>query len=141
MNDDNTEFEIADDGVWFATGTRGVIVLCLALLLLGFCAGKAYGQEVEHPAFGARHVTQLSVTSDVPDIAKLEGRAIDILRKPGTVTGEVMTLEEARAVVRIDGKTDVARCPEVIYAYQLRIVTQAVIDVARISNEHPEAAK
>ena len=76
---------------------------------LFFCAAPlmsvAQDAPVEHPAFGPRHISQLSLEIEVADIAKLEAKAVDILR---TKYGK--TLDEARAMVRVDWKTDVARC-------------------------------
>lgn len=88
----------------------------------------------EHPAFGAHQVIQLTITADVPDIPKLEARAVDILRR----WDPSLTLAGARAKVRVDGKTDVARCLEYITVYQLQQVSQARITGIRQEAQHPE---
>jgi hypothetical protein len=95
---------------------------------------SAHAQE--HPAFGTVHRTYMSVEAEVADIGKLETRAIDILVKPDHGG---LTRDEARSKLRVDGKTDVARCLEVIYAYQLRIITQARVTASAIANQHPSA--
>lgn len=46
--------------------------------------------------------------------ANVEARAVTILRNDG------LTLEEARAKVRVNGVTDIARCTEVILSYAMR---------------------
>lgn len=121
-----------------------VVLLFIALAMLMW-ARDANSQETvpepavaEHPAFGARHVSHLTVRSNVADIPKLEAKAVEILRRPGTVTGERMTLPEARAVVRVDGKTDVARCLEIVITDRLRGIVQADVSGVRLANEHPE---
>lgn len=112
--------------------------IAAAFVLLGlamFAATVASAQD--HPAFGTHHVSQLIVTSDVPDVPKLEAKAVEILRRVGTVTGETMTLAEARAKVRIDGKTDVARCLEIVIIDRLRGIAQARVVGTTVANEHP----
>lgn len=123
-----------------------VAAVALILLLIGMLMAPASAQEPDHPAFGTQHTSTLIVTSEVTDIPKLETKAIDVLRQVGTVTGETMTLEEARAKVRIDasgnpdpkGRTDVARCLEIVISNWLKGIAQANVVGSTVANQHPE---
>jgi hypothetical protein len=110
----------------------------LLFLIIGAWAVMLHAQD-DHPAFALKQRTYISVESDIPEggISKLEARAIDILVKPdhGGLTRDV-----ARAQLRVDGRTDVARCLEVIFQYQLVTVTQAKVVASAIANPHPSAA-
>lgn len=120
-------------------------VICVLIAASVLIVYAARGTVQDHPAFGTHHVSQLTVTSDVPDVPKLEAKAIEILRRVGTVTGETMTLAEARSKVRIDaagnpnpgGRTDVARCIEIVITDRLRGIVQARVTGVRVANEHP----
>lgn len=115
---------------------RNLYWLCMTIFLASFCGNLAatYAQEPseEHPAFGAIHTTELKVESTVVDIPKLEAKAVDILR-----TKYGLTLAEARDKVRIDGKTDVARCLEYLYINAVTSVVQARVEVTVVAEQHP----
>jgi hypothetical protein len=119
------------------------LAAAMALVLLAKCA---LAQDADHPAFARFQISTLVVESDTADIPKLEAKAVEILRRPGTVTGEQMTLTEARAQVRLDangkpdprGRTDVARCIEIVITDRLRGIVQARVSGVRVASEHPE---
>lgn len=125
---------------------EGALAIILTALLCDLCLRAAFAQDApvedpapaENPAFALKQRTYLSVESFIPDggIPKLETRAIDILVKPDHGG---LTRDEARAQLRIDARTDVARCLEVIFQYQLEIVTQAKVVATAIANQHPSA--
>jgi hypothetical protein len=96
-------------------------------------ATSALAQDAPHPAFGPTQTSILTVDAEVPDIPKLEAKAIDILR-----TKYGLTLAEAREKVRIDGKTDVARCLEYVVINALNGITQATVVGISIQQEHPQ---
>ncbi len=110
----------------------------LWLIPMGLClfglALAAYSQD--HQAFGAHQEIVVTVTAEVPDIAKLEAKAVDILRK----WDPALTLTAARAKVRVDGKTDVARCMEYVVINALGSITQAKVSGIRQEVQHPEPA-
>lgn len=120
-----------------------VIGLILATALFAVFSLAAPAQD--HPAFDPKQTSVLTVYTETPDIPKLEAKAIEILRRVGTVTGETMTLAEARSKVRIDaagnpdpgGRTDVARCIEIVITDRLRGIVQARVTGVRVANEHP----
>lgn len=102
-----------------------------SVLYIGVCA---MAQEPDHPAFAPHQSSTLAVESEVADIPKLEAKAVDVLRaKYG------LTLEEARAQVRIDGKTDVARCLEYVIINAMAGIAQARVVASVVGNQHPEA--
>lgn len=104
-------------------------------LILAICVALGFSQSIaqdEHPAFGNTQSAQLTVDAEVPDIPKLEAKAVDILR-----TKYGLTLDEARAKVRIDGKTDVARCLEYVVINALAGITQANVIGSTIVLQHP----
>jgi hypothetical protein len=124
----------------------------LAIVLLAMIVMDARADEpppAEHPAFGLQHRYKMDVEADlqVPEnatpkqiaaaIKKVETRAVAILKRPDSGG---LTLEEALAKLRIDGKTDVRRCLEVIFEYQLRSVKQARVIAHQQAAEHPEPA-
>lgn len=90
----------------------------------------------DHPAFGQHQVSQLTVEADVPDIPKLEFKVVALLR----ADDPSLTLAAARARVRIDGKTDVARCMELLIIHTLRGITQAFVVGTVVATQHPEPA-
>ena len=104
-------------------------MLCFASFA---CAAQDF-VDVPYTVFGPEHTSQLTVESNVPDIAKLEAKAVDILR-----TKSGLTLAEARAKVRIDGKTDVARCLEYVIMDALQKITQAEVVGITVANQHPQ---
>lgn len=107
------------------------IAIVLALLVASVAIRQALGEDV-HPAFGSHHTSNLSLDSEVPDIQKLEAKAVEVLRaKYG------LTLSEARAKVRIDGKTDVARCLEFVIINALAGITQANVTASVVAEAHP----
>lgn len=115
-----------------------VVGLMCSAFAMGCFVGaisKAHADEVEHPAFGSHQVTQITATAEV-DIPKAEAKAVDILRK----WDPSLTLAQARAKVRIDGKTDVARCMEYIYINAFDGITQAHVVGVRQENQHPVPA-
>ncbi len=131
------------------TSIEAAFCAAIAILLLVMLVMDARAQEsapAEHPAFGLEHTYQMVVTANIPlpenatdkqraaAIKKAEDRAVTILRRPDSGG---LTIEEARAKVRIDGKTDVRRCFEIIFEYQLRIVTQARVTAHQQAAEHP----
>lgn len=93
----------------------------------------SYSQE-EHPAFAAHQSSTLAVESEVADVPKLEAKAVDVLR-----TKYGLTLEEARAKLRVEGKTDVARCLEYVIINALAGIAQARVVASVVGNQHPEA--
>lgn len=102
--------------------------LFLAATLLAW-AIEARGQEdIPHPAIS---ITSVQFESGVPDVAKLESRAVAILRKRGK------TLAEARALVRIDGQASPELCRAVIVDYALRSITQLQVTNVRVMQEMP----
>jgi hypothetical protein len=105
----------------------------IALFWLLLIAGTALAQD-DHPAFGPTHHTAITADAEVADIPKLEAKAIDILR-----TKYGLTLAEARDKVRIDGRTDVARCLEFVYINALQGIAQAKVVATAIANQHPTA--
>lgn len=111
---------------------RALTVVAALLIILAVISAKALAQEPEHPAFGARHISTLVVESDVADVVKLEAKAVDVLR-----TKYGLTLDEARAKVRIDGKTDVARCLEHVIINALAGIAQAEVVGSVVGNQHP----
>ena len=121
----------------------GGCATCLFLLI----ASHAMAQEAEHPAFGLKHRTYISVESEVLDAKKLESKAISILRKKGTLTGEPLTIDEARAKVRVDtqgkpdakGRTDLARCLEIVFAAGLQGTANVKVTASALANQHPSA--
>jgi|SRR5688572_14223152 len=123
-----------------------IICASLAIGMLGVAIRHAAGQEA-HPAFGPKQTSALTVETDTVDIPKLEAKAIEILRRVGTVTGETMTLAEARAKVRLDangnpdakGRTDVARCVEIVVTDRLLGIAQTRVVGVRVENQHPES--
>jgi|GEM_PF-6508002 len=111
---------------------RPLIQLAIAATLTILSAVVA--SQEEHPAFGTQHTSTLVVESQVSDIVKLEAKAVDVLRaKYG------LTLDEARAKVRVDGKTDVARCLEYVIINALAGIAQAEVVASVVGNQHPEA--
>ena len=130
------------------TAREGILCATLAVILLGILISHAAGQD-SHPAFGAKQTSVLTVETDTADIPKLEAKAIEILRRVGTVTGETMTLAEARAKVRVDangnpdskGRTDVARCVEIVVTDRLRGIVQTRVEGVTVANQHPTEVK
>lgn len=114
------------------TAIEGAIAFALALVLLFMLVNDANGQEEPHPAFGAAHKLSLIGEIEVDDIPKIEAKAIDILR---TKLGK--TLDEARAMVRVDDKTDVARCIEFVTINAVMGVVQYRAVNVTVANEHP----
>lgn len=112
---------------WIAAVLLTILILCLV--------HRALAQEPppEHSAFSAHGFAVMTVEYDTLDIAKLEAKAVDVLR-----TKSGLTLAEARAFVRVDGRTDVARCYEVIIPNHLKSITQGTVLGVRIENQHPE---
>jgi hypothetical protein len=133
------------------TALEAILCAALAIVLMVMLVMDARAEELppaEHPAFGLHHRYKMDVEADLPlpenptpkevaaAIKKAETRAVAILRRPDSGG---LTLEEAQAKVRIDGKTDVRRCLEVIFEYQLRSVKQARVTAHLQEAEHPEA--
>lgn len=109
------------------------IAIALVVLVASLAIRQALAQD-QHPAFGPHQTTQLTVETDVGDIQKLEAKAVDVLR-----TRYGLTLTEARAKVRLDGKTDVARCLEFVIINALAGISQAKVVGSVVANEHPVA--
>lgn len=86
-----------------------------------------------HPAYGPHHISTLTVESYVPDVPKLEQRVVDILR----AADPTLTLADARAKLRINGKTDVARCLELLIIYAVDAPVQFEALSTTVANEHP----
>lgn len=118
-----------------------ITIAIVATFVCASVAAIAVAQEPEHPAFGSSHVSTLEVESDIDDTPaarkRLEDKAIAILREPGTVTGEKMTLAEARAITRIDGRVNVARCKEIVITKALRVIVQMRVTGVRVGNPNP----
>lgn len=129
---------------------EGAISAVPAVVLMAMMVMDARGQEVpaepvpspepepapapvEHPAFGPTHTSLLTVQSVVPDIPKLEQRVVDILR----AQDPALTSAQARAKLRIDGKTDVALCLELLIIYQVGLPVQFEAVTITVANEHP----
>lgn len=108
------------------------IAVGLLLVVISMLFAKHAGAQ-EHPAFGARHTTTLILEVEVADVAKLEAKAIDILR---TKYGK--TLTEARELLRVDGKLDVARCIEWVTLNAVTSVVQYQATNVTVANEHPQ---
>lgn len=87
-----------------------------------------------HPAYGPHHISTLTVESYVPDVPKLEQRVVDILR----AADPTLTLADARAKLRINGKTDVARCLELLIIYAVDAPVQFEAMSTTVANEHPQ---
>ena len=121
-----------DETVEFELGPVGCIVAVIVIFVLGMLLGAKIATAQEHPAFGTRHTSTLILEVEVPDITKLEAKAIDILR---TKYGK--TLEQARAALRIDGKIDVARCIEFVTINAVQSVAQYSATNVTVGNEHP----
>ena len=127
---------------------EGILCGTLAVILFGMLISHAAGQD-SHPAFGAKQTSALTIETNTADIPKLEEKAIEILRRVGTVTGETMTLTEARAKVRVDangspdakGRTDVARCVEIVVTDRLRGIVQTRVERVTVANTHPGGSK
>ncbi len=113
------------------TAIEGAIAFALGIILLSMLVHSAASED--HPAFGSRHTSTLIVETEVDDIPKLEAKAIDVLR-----TKHGLTLEEARSRVRIDGRTDVARCIEVVTINAVQSVAQYRAVNVTVGNQHPE---
>lgn len=133
-----------------ARTARRLAIGIIALLVIGFIGGAAFAQESDHPAFGLEHSFVMRVEAIVPvpenatpaqiaaAIKRVEARAVAILRRADSGG---LSLEEARAKVRVDGRTDVRRCLEVIFVYQLRSVTQARVTRHQQAASHPEGGQ
>lgn len=121
----------------------GAVVLAVITMamIVNDARGQATQPEAPHPAFGPVHTSQLTVESEIEDTPagrkRLEDKAIAILRVTGTVTGERMTLAEARAVTRVDGQVNVARCKEIVITNALRSIAQMRVTGVRVGNGHP----
>jgi len=114
----------------------GFVLVMFWSVLASIAVGQEAPIEPEHPAFGQRHTSTLVVESQVADIPKLEAKAVEVLRaKYG------LTLDEARAKVRVDGKTDVARCLEHVIINALAGIAQAEVVASVVGNQHPEPAQ
>ena len=109
-----------------------LFVLTVTILSILHMAWALAAEPEPHPAFGQHHLTNVRVESSVPDIKKLEDKAVTILREKYG-----LTLEEARAKVRIEGKTDVALCLEFVFINALVAVAQAEVSVVTVENAHP----
>src|SRR5688572_19446629 len=118
-----------DETVEFELGTWGCILAVVLIFLLGMIAGAKVASAEEHPAFGSKHTSTLILEIEVTDIPKLEAKAIEILR-----TKHGQTLEEARAAVRIDGKTDVARCIEFVTINAVQSIAQYTATNVAVGN-------
>lgn len=143
-----------NETIEFELGTWGCVVAVIAIFVLGMLLGAslALADEVpaDHTAFGLTHQikTTLDVTVPVPEnatekqvaaaIKKVEDRAIAILRRPDSGG---LTLQEAQAKVRVNGRTDVRRCIEIILDYQMRTITQVRVTGHRQEAEHPEVTQ
>lgn len=110
---------------WIATAILAILILCVVR--------RALAQKpADHSAFSAHGFAIMTVEYDTLDIPKLEAKAVDVLR-----TKSGLTLAEARAFLRVDGRTDVARCYEVIIPNHLKSITQGTVIGVRIENQHP----
>lgn len=109
-------------------------IMLLALFWTLLIVGTAIGQDdaAPVPANHPRYRTYISVESEVPDAAKLETRAIDILQAEG------MTRADARAFLRAEGDS-VRRSLAVIYPHQLRQVSQAIVTASVTATPDPSA--
>lgn len=109
---------------------HGAVCAALAIILLVMVVRDAKGAE----PFKATSV--VTVEYEVPDVPKLEAKAVEILRRVGTVTGETMTLVEARAITRPGGVVDVARCWEIVSMDRLRGMAQAKVIAVTVTGSH-----
>ena len=99
------------------------------VFLLGYSIGAS---AQDHPAFEPAQRSMLTVESVTPDIPALESATLDLL-----TTRYGLTAEEALAKVRVDGKTDVARCIEFIVIEALRGISQATVIGTVVATQHP----
>jgi hypothetical protein len=111
---------------------EGLSTGMLGLLLLAMLISHAASQDTP-----AGYTSVVTVEYEVPDVPKLEAKAVEILRRVGTVTGEFVTLAQARAITRPGGVVDVARCWEIVSTDRLRGVVQARVTGVRVTGEHP----
>jgi hypothetical protein len=117
----------------FKLGPLEYALAAIVIFMLGMIAGAKLASAEEHPAFGAKHTSTLILEIEVADIPKLEAKAIEILR-----TKHGQTLEQARAAVRIEGKTDVARCIEFVTINAVQSVAQYTATNVAVGNQHPD---
>lgn len=106
-------------------------VACL-LVLLGLWMGRARADDDPQAAFDAHGFAFFAMEYDTPDIPKLEAKAVAVLR-----TKRGLTLAEARAEVRVDGRTDVARCWEIVVRNALAGIVQGQISATAMAHQHP----
>lgn len=125
--DDYHQVQSETLAAWIAAGLLTIIILCLV--------HRALAQDLpaDHSAFSAHGVSSFSLEYDTLDIAKLEAKAVAVLREKSG-----LTLAEARGQVRVDGRTDVARCIEIIVPNHLKSITQATVIATVIGHQHPE---
>lgn len=97
-----------------------IIVVLLAGLLIGYAAAAD------------EYVSRVTVTTDAVNLAKVEAKAIEILRRVGTVTGEAMTLAQARAYIKPEGVLNVRLCLDLIVIDRLRGIAQARVVGTRV---------
>ena len=115
------------------------LVALVAMFVLGVLTGIACAQESDPfddlPVFSSHQEADYHIVSDTPDIAKLDARCVDIVRAqlPG------ITLAQARAKVRVKGKTDVRACVNVLIQHALRGIKQAQMRVVSSSNQDEQA--
>jgi hypothetical protein len=100
-------------------------------LLVGLLIGRSVNAEETDATFQPHQFAEFRVEYTAPDIAKLEERAIAIMREnaPG------MTSAQARAFLRVDGKTHVGRCYNVLAFHALGKITQVESVVTQIENQ------
>jgi hypothetical protein len=129
----------------------GWILLAIVFLLgigIGVAASAQDAQSLApvDPALSPRQTSRLTIEwAEVSDIKKLEDKAIEILRRTGAVTGERMTLQEARAYVRLgedgqpnaNGWTNIAVCLELVATDRLRGIVQAKVERVQIERVTP----
>lgn len=102
--------------------TIGVIATCV----LSSVALVALAQEPVEPAkYTSNFAVEYELTA--AQVKKLEAKAIEIIRRKGTVTGEQATRAEALAIVRPNGVTDVAVCFEYVSTDRLFGIAQATV--------------
>lgn len=91
---------------------------------------------VESP-YDTEQTTRIVVHITDIDPKKVESAAASLLRKktPG------LSLAEAKAQLRVNGKLDIARCLEEIYPAQLGKVSVGKVDASVVANFHEEPAQ
>lgn len=121
---------------------EGSFAAVLAMILLSAIVRHANGQDApappphpdDHPAFLQLQKMTITVEPYVPDVPKLEQRLVDILR----AADPTLTLAAAREKLRIDGKTDVARCLELLMIYVIDQPVQFDAVSITVASQHPE---